>query len=106
MLCPRLTAQVDHQPGLLNDILDISPDFHDYTNTFFLADSLASFDPATGHLSPIPPSLISTLREIFDALRTPYIGSVSFDFDRTQGYVSNNHGGPGGSGSGSGGGTD
>ena len=72
----------------------------------WIIDQGQSFDPATGHLSPIPPSLISTLREIFDALRTPYIGSVSFDFDRTQGYVSNNHGGPGGSGSGSGGGTD
>src|ERR1019366_1743891 len=48
MFCPRLTAQVDHQPGLLNDILDISADFHEYRNTYFLADKLTGFDPATG----------------------------------------------------------
>jgi alpha-D-xyloside xylohydrolase len=39
---------VDHQPGLLNDILDISADFHEYRNTYFLADKLTGFDPATG----------------------------------------------------------
>jgi alpha-D-xyloside xylohydrolase len=35
-------------PGLLSDPVDISADFRDYANTFFLADTLASFDPATG----------------------------------------------------------
>ena len=48
MLCPCATGQVDHQPGLLNDILDISADFHEYRNTYFLADKLTGFDPATG----------------------------------------------------------
>ena len=48
MLCPQLKAQVDHQPGVLNDILDISADFHEYRNTYFLADKLTGFDPATG----------------------------------------------------------
>ena len=47
MLCPSLKAQVDHQPGVLNDILDISADFHEYRNTYFLADKLTGFDPAT-----------------------------------------------------------
>lgn len=37
-----------HRPTLLNEPLDISGDFRDYTNTYFLADSLAAFDPATG----------------------------------------------------------
>ena len=45
---PRLKAQVDRPPGLLNDLVDISADFHEYRNTFFLADKLAGFDPATG----------------------------------------------------------
>ena len=45
---PRLKAQVDHQPGLLNDLVDISADFHEYRNTYFLADKLTGFDPATG----------------------------------------------------------
>lgn len=40
--------QAQNRPILLNEPLDISKDFHDYTNTYFFADSLASFDPATG----------------------------------------------------------
>lgn len=36
------------QPGLLNDPVDVTSDFHDYANTYFLADHLDSFDPATG----------------------------------------------------------
>ena len=48
MLCPGLKAQVDHQPGLLSDLVDISADFHQYRNTYFLADKLTGFDPATG----------------------------------------------------------
>ena len=48
ILCPRLTAQVDHQPGLLSDLVDVSADFHEYRNTYFLADKLTGFDPATG----------------------------------------------------------
>ena len=35
-------------PPLLNDPVDISGDFRDFTNTYFLADSLAEFDPKTG----------------------------------------------------------
>lgn len=34
--------------GLLNEPIDISPDFSDYRNTYYLADSLVSFDPVTG----------------------------------------------------------
>jgi alpha-D-xyloside xylohydrolase len=48
MYCTRLKAQVDRPPGLLNDLVDISGDFHEYRNTYFLADKLAEFDPATG----------------------------------------------------------
>ncbi|MBC8081778.1 MAG: alpha-xylosidase [Hymenobacter sp.] len=33
---------------LLNEPVDISDDFASFTNTYYLADSLASFDPATG----------------------------------------------------------
>jgi len=33
---------------LLNEPLDISGDFQDFTNVYFLADSLDGFDPATG----------------------------------------------------------
>jgi len=47
-LAPALTAQVDRPPGLLNDLVDISGDFHEYRNTYFVADKLAGFDPASG----------------------------------------------------------
>jgi alpha-D-xyloside xylohydrolase len=39
---------VEHEPGLLSDRLDVSTDFQEYRNTYFLADKLAGFDPATG----------------------------------------------------------
>lgn len=45
-------AQIPSQPGhpqyLLNEPIDVSGDFHDFTNTYYLADSLASFNPQTG----------------------------------------------------------
>jgi alpha-D-xyloside xylohydrolase len=48
LLGPRLEAQVDHPPGLLNDVLDIGEDFHEYRNEYFLADRLTAFDPSAG----------------------------------------------------------
>lgn len=36
------------QSKLVNDPVDISGDFRDFSNTIFFADSLAAFDPATG----------------------------------------------------------
>src|SRR5262249_26156630 len=35
-------------PPLLSDLVDVSRDFRDYTNEYYLADALANFDPATG----------------------------------------------------------
>jgi alpha-D-xyloside xylohydrolase len=46
---PVLTAASGNQaPALLSDLVDVSSDFHDFTNAYFLADSLSGFDPATG----------------------------------------------------------
>lgn len=43
-------AQAGNQPPtLLNDTVDVSSDFYSYANAYFVADSLESFDPATGH---------------------------------------------------------
>src|SRR5262249_25935139 len=49
LLMPALVhAQPANQPPpLLSDLVDVSRDFRDYTNAYYLADSLASFDPAT-----------------------------------------------------------
>ncbi len=42
------TAAMAATSPLLNEPVDISPDFRDFANTYFLADQLADFDPATG----------------------------------------------------------
>jgi len=34
--------------ALLNEVVDISGDFRNFSNTYYLADSLSSFDPITG----------------------------------------------------------
>jgi alpha-D-xyloside xylohydrolase len=42
-------SKANSQPFyLLNEPVDISGDFRDFTNTYYLADSLNSFDPETG----------------------------------------------------------
>lgn len=41
-------AQAQSTQTLMNEAVDLSKDFKDYINTYFLADSLAGFDPATG----------------------------------------------------------
>ena len=40
-------AAANPQPPLLNDPVDISGDFRDFSNIYFLADKVAEFDPAT-----------------------------------------------------------
>jgi alpha-D-xyloside xylohydrolase len=42
------TGQTPYPPYLMNEAVDISPDFQDFANGYFLADGLASFDPETG----------------------------------------------------------
>ena len=38
-------ASANQPPGLLSDPVDISSDFHEFSNIHFLADCLATFDP-------------------------------------------------------------
>lgn len=40
-------AQTPYPPYIMNQAVDISPDFRDFANGYFLADRLVSFDPAT-----------------------------------------------------------
>jgi len=49
-LCIKITGQIPPQASptcLVNEAVDISGDFRDFSNTYYLADSLASFDPST-----------------------------------------------------------
>ncbi len=47
ILGPRELAAAS-PPRLLNDPVDISGDFHNFANLYYLTDTLADFDPATG----------------------------------------------------------
>jgi len=42
-----LNAQLQNQ-GLVNEPIDISPDFYNFKNTYYFADSLGKFNPVTG----------------------------------------------------------
>ncbi|MCB0629543.1 MAG: alpha-xylosidase [Saprospiraceae bacterium] len=44
-----LLLSAQNQQLLMNNPINLTPDFRDYLNTYFLADSLASFNPATGN---------------------------------------------------------
>jgi alpha-D-xyloside xylohydrolase len=49
LAAPIVQAQSANQPPpLLSDLVDVSRDFRDFTNAYYLADSLARFDAATG----------------------------------------------------------
>ena len=67
----------------------------DGTNKVYLVTPGQLLDPATGQPAVISPELNSILDEIFTALRTIYIQVATFDFDRTECYVSPVHGRPG-----------
>jgi len=43
----QIFAQIQNH-GLVNEPVDISKDFYDFTNTYYFADELSSFDPKTG----------------------------------------------------------
>jgi alpha-D-xyloside xylohydrolase len=52
LLCAEAIAQIplhgpDRNQALLNEPVDISPDFRNFSNTYYVADSLSSFDPQT-----------------------------------------------------------
>lgn len=42
------TANAQQHSRLINEPVDVSEDFRDFSNTIFFADSLSSFDPLTG----------------------------------------------------------
>ena len=48
LVCPSLPLTAANPPlPLLNDPVDVSGDFRDLSNFYYLADQLADFDPAT-----------------------------------------------------------
>jgi alpha-D-xyloside xylohydrolase len=68
--CLMAQAQIPVQPGhpqyLLNEPVDISGDFYDFTNTYYLADSLSGFDPVKGSGELVYQRYENTSRLAFD----------------------------------------
>jgi len=52
-MATSVEAQSGFEPPLLNTPVDVSPDFQDFTSTYFVADSFAEFDPATARGSVV-----------------------------------------------------
>jgi hypothetical protein len=50
------------------------------------------YEPGSSEPAVIPANIMSILRDIFAALKTIYIESNGFDHDRTQDYMSGDHG--------------
>ncbi len=48
LLLSPFQIQAQYRNRMLGDVVDVSADFRDFQNTFFLADKLASFDATTG----------------------------------------------------------
>ncbi|MBL7781493.1 MAG: alpha-xylosidase [Saprospiraceae bacterium] len=61
-----LVAQYGFSQRLLNEPIDISGDFRDMSNTYFVADSLANFDPASGTGRLVWQRSLYTVRHAFD----------------------------------------
>jgi len=45
---PAAGQSANQPPPLLSDLVDVSPDFRDFRNSYYLADDLGAFDPASG----------------------------------------------------------
>jgi hypothetical protein len=50
------------------------------------------YNPQSGSTSPLPSGVVTQLGEIFDALRTTYLGAVDFNLDQTRCHISPTHG--------------
>src|SRR5258708_21267216 len=66
----------DRPTGLLNDVVDVSVDFKDYSNSYYLANTLANFDAAaaSGEIT------WSWYQEKIAALLKMGVGAIKVDF--------------------------
>lgn len=78
-----VNAQIQNT-NLLNEPLDISKDFEDYRNTYFLADSLASFNPETGKGTIKYMRYNFATRQAFDNMLSRLVPSVANEFPTTE----------------------
>jgi alpha-D-xyloside xylohydrolase len=68
-MCIRIHSQIPPKSPptyLVNEVVDISGDFRDFSNTYYLADSLGSFDPSTASGTIIYRRYEFSTRQAFD----------------------------------------
>jgi len=53
------------------------------------------YEPGSSHPAVIPPNIMTILHDVFTALKTVYVETVSYDRDRTQEHVSGDRGSQG-----------
>jgi alpha-D-xyloside xylohydrolase len=79
----KLMAQLQDMK-LLNTPIDISCDFKDFTNTYYLADSLAAFDPVTASGQLIYRRYQYATRQAFDNMLGALRPVVANEFPTTE----------------------
>ena len=77
------TAQIQDMK-LLNVPVDISPDFRDFTNTYYLADSLSRFNPATASGEILYKRYNFVTRQAFDNMLGVLSPAKSNEFPGTE----------------------
>ena len=77
------TAQIQEMK-LLNVPVDISPDFRDFTNTYYLADSLSKFNPATASGEILYKRYNYATRQAFDNMLGVLSPAKSNEFPGTE----------------------
>lgn len=74
--------------NLLNEPLDISKDFEDFKNTYYLADSLASFNPETGQGTIKYLRYNLATRQAFDNMLSKLVPANANEFPATEYAIS------------------
>jgi alpha-D-xyloside xylohydrolase len=83
LIASKVNAQIQNN-STLNNPPDISLDFEDYKNTYFLADSLASFNPETGKGTIKYLRYNFATRQAFDNMLTKLVPAVANEFPATE----------------------
>ena len=88
LLCASVSMAQVQNNNTLNTPPDISKDFEDYKNTYYLADELASFNPETGQGTIKYLRYNYATRQAFNNILTKLVPSVANEFPSTEYAVS------------------
>tara|TARA_R110002050_G_scaffold53118_2_gene120832 strand:- start:69165 stop:69470 length:306 start_codon:yes stop_codon:yes gene_type:complete len=80
LLCASVSMAQVQNNNTLNTPPDISKDFEDYKNTYYLADELASFNPETGQGTIKYLRYNYATRQAFNNILTKLVPSVANEY--------------------------